>query len=85
MVDTSRRWWTPREDGGHLEKLTAIMGPSGSGKSTLQHFLAALDNATSGQVSIGEAQLNSLSDKELPGPGATASGSSSSPSTWFRR
>ncbi len=44
---------------------TAIMGPSGSGKSTLLHCLAALDNATSGQVFIGEAELSTLGDKEL--------------------
>jgi putative ABC transport system ATP-binding protein len=46
-------------------QLTAIMGPSGSGKSTLLHCLAALDDATSGQVFIGEAELNTLRDKEL--------------------
>ncbi len=49
---------------GHGQ-LTAIMGPSGSGKSTLLHCLAALDDATSGKVFIGDAQLNLLSDKDL--------------------
>ena len=44
---------------------TAIMGPSGSGKSTLLHCLAALDDASSGQVFIGDAELNTLRDKEL--------------------
>ena len=46
-------------------EFTAIMGPSGSGKSTLMHCLAALDNATSGQVFVGEADLTRLGDKEL--------------------
>jgi putative ABC transport system ATP-binding protein len=46
-------------------QFTAIMGPSGSGKSTLLHCLAALDDATSGQVFIGDADLTSLGDKEL--------------------
>ncbi len=49
---------------GHGQ-FTAIMGPSGSGKSTLLHCLAALDDATSGQVFIGEAELTTLGDKQL--------------------
>jgi putative ABC transport system ATP-binding protein len=46
-------------------QFTAIMGPSGSGKSTLMHCLAALDDATSGQVFVGDAELTKLGDKEL--------------------
>ena len=46
-------------------KFTAIMGPSGSGKSTLMHCLAGLDTVDSGEVWIGETQLNTLSDKGL--------------------
>ena len=46
-------------------QFTAIMGPSGSGKSTLLHCLAALDDATSGQVFIGDAELTELTDKQL--------------------
>ena len=49
---------------GHGQ-FTAIMGPSGSGKSTLLHCLAALDDATSGQVFIGDAELTTLRDREL--------------------
>src|SRR6195952_5125004 len=49
---------------GHGQ-FTAIMGPSGSGKSTLLHCLAALDDATSGQVFIGDRELTTLRDKEL--------------------
>ena len=46
-------------------EFTAIMGPSGSGKSTLMHCCAALDNATSGEVWIGDRELSGLKDKEL--------------------
>jgi putative ABC transport system ATP-binding protein len=46
-------------------QFTAIMGPSGSGKSTLMHALAGLDTVDSGDVSIGETTLNTLSDKGL--------------------
>jgi len=46
-------------------KFTAIMGPSGSGKSTLMHCLAGLDQATSGEVRVGDLVLTSLSDNEL--------------------
>ena len=46
-------------------QFTAIMGPSGCGKSTLLHCLAALDDATSGQVFIGDAELTTLNDKQL--------------------
>ena len=44
---------------------TAIMGPSGSGKSTLMHCLAGLDNATSGEVYVGDTELTGLKDKDL--------------------
>jgi putative ABC transport system ATP-binding protein len=46
-------------------EFTAIMGPSGSGKSTLLHLLAGLDRPSSGEVFLGDAELSSLSDKEL--------------------
>jgi putative ABC transport system ATP-binding protein len=46
-------------------RFTAIMGPSGSGKSTLMHCLAGLDQATSGDVVVGDQQLGSMSDNEL--------------------
>jgi putative ABC transport system ATP-binding protein len=47
---------------GHF---TAIMGPSGSGKSTLMHCLAGLDDATGGQVFIGDTDITALDDKRL--------------------
>lgn len=46
-------------------RLTAIMGPSGSGKSTLMHCLAGLDSPTTGRVFVGDAELGTLSDREL--------------------
>ena len=46
-------------------EFTAVMGPSGSGKSTLMHCCAALDEATSGSVIIGDTELARLKDKDL--------------------
>jgi putative ABC transport system ATP-binding protein len=46
-------------------ELVAVMGPSGSGKSTLMHILAALDEPTSGRVSIGGADVIDLPDSEV--------------------
>lgn len=46
-------------------RYTAIMGPSGSGKSTLLHCVAGLDRLTTGDVWIGDINLNTLNDKEL--------------------
>jgi putative ABC transport system ATP-binding protein len=49
----------------HSGRFTAIMGPSGSGKSTLMHCVAGLDEPTSGQVFLGDAELSGMSDAEL--------------------
>ena len=46
-------------------EFTAVMGPSGSGKSTLMHCCAALDEATSGSVVLGDTELRGLGDKQL--------------------
>ena len=46
-------------------RFVAIMGPSGSGKSTLMHCLAGLDTVSSGEVCIGDTNLNGLSDRRL--------------------
>jgi putative ABC transport system ATP-binding protein len=51
--------------GFEAQKLTAIMGPSGSGKSTLLHCMAGLDDASSGDVRIGDTPIAELGDKEL--------------------
>lgn len=49
----------------NAHEFTAVMGPSGSGKSTLMHCAAGLDEATSGRVFIGDAELTALNEKEL--------------------
>ncbi|MEV5830070.1 ABC transporter ATP-binding protein [Spirillospora sp. NPDC052242] len=46
-------------------RFTAIMGPSGAGKSTLLHCAAGLEDATSGRVFVGNAELGTLSDRRL--------------------
>jgi putative ABC transport system ATP-binding protein len=46
-------------------RFSAIMGPSGSGKSTLMHCLAGLDRLTSGEVFIGDTNLETLDDRQL--------------------
>jgi putative ABC transport system ATP-binding protein len=49
----------------HSGRFTAIMGPSGSGKSTLMHCVAGLDEPTSGEVFLGEAELAGMTDNQL--------------------
>ena len=46
-------------------RFTAIMGPSGSGKSTLLHVLAGLDRPSAGTITIGDADITQMSDKQL--------------------
>ncbi|WP_024784737.1 ABC transporter ATP-binding protein [Streptococcus mutans] len=46
-------------------ELTIIVGNSGAGKSTLLNILGGMDQATRGQVQIGEKNLTDLSEKEL--------------------
>lgn len=43
----------------------AIMGESGSGKTTLLNILAALDQPTSGEVSLNGRKLSTISEREL--------------------
>jgi putative ABC transport system ATP-binding protein len=44
--------------------LTFMMGPSGSGKSTLLYLLGALEEPTTGDITVDERKLRSLSPRE---------------------
>jgi putative ABC transport system ATP-binding protein len=46
-------------------QFASIIGRSGSGKSTLLSLLGALDKPTSGNIQVGEQELDKLSDHEL--------------------
>jgi putative ABC transport system ATP-binding protein len=65
-------------DGVSLEiasgELVAIVGPSGSGKSTMLNLLGALDQPTTGTVTIDGADVNTLDDRALSALRATRIG-----------
>jgi lipoprotein-releasing system ATP-binding protein len=44
---------------------TAIIGESGSGKSTLLQLLGTLDQADSGEISLGDVAIHALKEKDL--------------------
>ncbi len=46
-------------------EFAAIVGPSGSGKTTLLNMLGGLDNPTSGEISIGGININTLKGSKL--------------------
>jgi len=46
-------------------EFAAIVGPSGSGKTTLLNMLGGLDNPTSGEISIGGVNINTLKGSKL--------------------
>lgn len=48
-----------------LPKIVSITGESGSGKSTLLNILGGLDYATSGSITVGGYQVDTLSEDEL--------------------
>jgi putative ABC transport system ATP-binding protein len=43
----------------------SLMGPSGSGKTTLMNIIAGIDRQTAGTVTVGDVELNKLSDAQL--------------------
>jgi len=46
-------------------EFVALMGPSGSGKSTLLHLIAAMDNATGGEIRVLGHNLRELNDRQI--------------------
>lgn len=48
-------------------KIVTILGKSGAGKSTLLHILGTLDKPDSGQLSIADAAVSAMNEKQLAG------------------
>lgn len=46
-------------------ELISIIGPSGSGKTTLLNIIGGLDEATAGQVRVGDIEVTKLSPRQL--------------------
>jgi putative ABC transport system ATP-binding protein len=46
-------------------EFVALMGPSGSGKSTLLHLIAAMDQATGGEIAVLGENLRRMSDRQI--------------------
>ena len=47
------------------EELVIILGDSGAGKSTALNILGGMDNATSGDVMVGDKKITEMSDSQL--------------------
>ena len=46
-------------------EFVGLMGPSGSGKTTLLNIIAAIDNPTSGNVTVAGIEVNNIKEKQL--------------------
>lgn len=46
-------------------EFVGVMGPSGAGKSTLLNIVSTIDNASSGEVSIGGKNITNLNNKQI--------------------
>jgi len=46
-------------------ELAVIVGPSGAGKTTTLNILGGMDKATSGQITVGDRNIENLKEKEL--------------------
>lgn len=46
-------------------EIVSIVGPSGSGKTTLMNLISCLDNASSGNLKIGDTDVTSLKENDL--------------------
>jgi lipoprotein-releasing system ATP-binding protein len=46
-------------------EMVAVVGASGVGKSTLLHLLGGLDRSDSGSITVGDTEIDSLTDETL--------------------
>lgn len=46
-------------------KLVVVVGPSGAGKTTFLNILGGMDRLTSGNLFVGEKEINTFKDREL--------------------
>lgn len=49
----------------HKGEFSSIIGQSGSGKSTLMHIIGLLDKPSSGEITVNDINIKTLSDEKL--------------------